>query len=144
MPKDPTKSKKKAAKIAESGGEPVAEDVAALAKAVDEPTANEAADAEPEEDVPILSKKEQRKAKKRSEAGLDPIPLADKKVHDTAALAHAPQAVKTSQYGVWIGNLNFTTSANALKNWLASNILSAQGEIVRVNLPAGQNGKNKG
>lgn len=152
MPRDPTKPKKsKKSKIEENAADldltpaAIEPEIVPLEDEEEQktPSQNEAQD-EDEEEAPVLSRKEQRKAKKRSEAGLDPVPLADKKVVDTAALAQAPQAAKTSQFGVWIGNLNFTTSSNAIKSWLANQLLSVQGDIVRVNLPSGQNGKSKG
>lgn len=98
----------------------------------------------PDEDVPVVSHKEQRKAKKREAAGLAALGKKKTKLTDTAAPVQAAAAVKTSQYGVWIGNLNFTTNQNSLRDWLATQLLSAKGDIVRVNLPTGQNGRSKG
>ena len=102
---------------------------------------SEAEDVEPaEEDVPVLSHAELRRQKKKEAKTKNPA--ADKpdteesttqgkkvpKVKNTAELA--PSKVPKRQNSVWVGNLSFKTTPDALRQFF-----DGVGEITRVHMP---------
>ncbi|KAI0702911.1 hypothetical protein BC835DRAFT_1263607 [Cytidiella melzeri] len=94
-------------------------------------------DAEPavEEDVPVLSHKELRRQKKKQQRiqqdGVDSATAnANKnpKLKNTAELA--PSKIPKRQNSVWVGNLSFKTTPDALRHFF-----NGVGEITRVHMP---------
>ena len=96
-------------------------------------------DAAMEEDVPVLSHAEQRRQKKKQQqkaakaqiedADEDAAPKAKaQKVKNTAELA--PSKLPKRQNSVWVGNLTFKTTPEALRTFFAG-----CGEITRVHMP---------
>ena len=101
----------------------------------DEQSEDEAA---PEEDVPVLSHAEQRRQKKKQkkseattesrDAPDEPAKAKKQKVKNTAELA--PSKVPKRQNSVWVGNLSFKTTPDALRRFF-----EGCGEITRVHMP---------
>ena len=99
---------------------------------------SEAEDVEPaEEDVPVLShaklrrqKKKEAKTKKPADDAEEPSIQGKKvpKVKNTAELA--PSKVPKRQNSVWVGNLSFKTTPDALRQFF-----DGVGEITRVHMP---------
>ncbi|KAI0092025.1 hypothetical protein BDY19DRAFT_885147 [Irpex rosettiformis] len=104
-----------------------------------------------EEDVPVLSHAEQRRQKRKEQKvkkGLVKTPDGDNaspgdkkatKVKNTAELA--PSKIPKRQNSVWVGNLSFKTTPDALRQFF-----DGVGEITRVHMPmkmasAGPNGR---
>lgn len=126
------------------GGEQVA--------AVDEAVAasevvNNAEDpaSEPEVEVEAVSHKEQRKRRKLEKKLAQSSPSGP-----TSTAAPAPAATKTaatetifttskrSPYGVWVGNLHFSTSPQDLVHFFTPTPTSSTAHITRLHMPAGK------
>lgn len=138
MSSDSDEVPRKAAKVSRSPGSRV---IFGLTRELAQTSKNEPIEVE-DEDKPVLSRKAQRQNKRKGqEAALD------------ESLAPASKATKThnvstqkpsgQQYGIWIGNLNFATDQDHLRDWLATGLLSEQGEISRIHMPAGTTHRNK-
>ncbi|KZT72479.1 hypothetical protein DAEQUDRAFT_722625 [Daedalea quercina L-15889] len=94
---------------------------------------------EEEDDVPVLSHKEQRRQKKKelrqqkAEAaaatdGLSAKQKGKQPVKNTAELA--PSKLPKRQNSVWVGNLTFKTTPDALRKFF-----DGVGEITRIHMP---------
>ena len=96
------------------------------------------------------SKKALRKAKKEKIAG-DEAPEGPEKENKVNAVANkqsAPPAEKRSAYGIWIGNLPFSTNKDDLRRFFTSNCSFTDATVTRIHMPKspGKNGQpqNKG
>lgn len=97
---------------------------------------NEEDEAQPaEDDAPVLSHAEQRRAKRKElkaekakATGTDASKDKSAKVKNTAELA--PSKVPKRQNSVWVGNLAFKTTAEALRSFF-----DGVGEITRLHMP---------
>lgn len=156
----PKKHKEKKSKSATTESAPSDEPVASTSKdvAMDDAPAAEPAAADDEPEVPALSHKEKRLAKRRKLAGIeDPVPETKPKVgtssRDKAPIpgtigAQPPAPVvgatpAKGSFGIWLGNMNFATTSKDLLAWFENRGLR---EIVRINMPKGKraNEANKG
>lgn len=101
-----------------------------------------------------LQKKKAKKLEKAAKSGNreaeSPVIInattdsADKsKVGEDKSASTAPQAIKRSNFGVWIGNLSFETTRDELSNFFTSKMSIEKSDIARVNLPT-RGTKNRG
>lgn len=97
-----------------------------------------------EDEVPAISHKERRLAKRRKLAGLEPVPTP------TPSSSTAPKSktattgeggftigntpAKTA-HGIWVGNMSFKTTSKNLLDWFEGRGLK---EIMRINMPGGK------
>jgi RNA recognition motif-containing protein len=87
------------------------------------------------------SKKALRKAKKRA---ADRPDASDKpktgkdEAGETSEPQAAPAKDQRSEYGIWIGNLAFSTTKDDLRNFFTSNCSFSDTTITRIHLPKGQ------
>lgn len=128
---------------AEAEADPVGEPVEGAADAVEEDGESEKAPVNeeiPELDEAPVSRKEARKAKRRKVAKDEDGESEDESSPAKAEASKAPR----STHGVWIGNLNFQTTKEALLSWLRAQGL--EDDPVRVNMPGGKKKteKNRG
>jgi RNA recognition motif-containing protein len=81
------------------------------------------------------SKKALRKAKKKVAE-----PTADSTTQQEASVPSKEQddSKKRSDYGIWIGNLAFSTTKDDLRKFLTSNCTFADTTITRIHMPKGQ------
>lgn len=96
-----------------------------------------------EPDVPALSHKEKRLAKKRKLAGIEeaaaaavsvPTSVGGPSINGTI-IGNTPAK---SAHGIWVGNMNFATTTRMLMGWFDERGLK---DISRINMP---NGKRPG
>jgi RNA recognition motif-containing protein len=87
------------------------------------------------------SKKALRKAKKK---GIDPAAVTSSATKDETGTETKTEATQTqhppknrSDYGVWIGNLSFTTTKDDLRKFFISNCSFSDATITRIHLPMG-------
>lgn len=131
--------------------EPV-EPVASTSTSTDPSPAADADAAAEEAEVPAMSHKEKRLAKRRKLQGLDePAPAAAEhtskpqigskmapKPGTIGAQAPAPVVGATpakGSFGIWVGNMNFATPSKDLLAWFENRGLR---EITRINMPGGK------
>jgi hypothetical protein len=96
-----------------------------------------------EPDVPALSHKEKRLAKKRKLAGIEEAAAAAVTVSTSVGgpsingtiIGNTPAK---SAHGIWVGNMNFATTTRMLMGWFDERGLK---DISRINMP---NGKRPG
>lgn len=104
-----------------------------------------------------LSKAEARAARKRAKRGEDPLPPkqtedgSEKPLKAASKKKEKPAKPEKGQFSVWIGNLSFRTSEQALREFIEGGITELGGEagcVTRLNLPKkaghGQFAENKG
>jgi RNA recognition motif-containing protein len=103
-------------------------------------------DSESPDETPALSHAERRRQKKkeREQKNLksDATPATKKrKLMDGVATASSVSKKEKRQNSVWVGNLSFRTTTDALRGFF-----DGVGEITRVHMPmkAGANGENMG
>lgn len=80
------------------------------------------------------SKKALRKAKKGKSEGTTAETEVSKPKKTSEAETAAP---KRSDYGIWIGNLSFSTTKDDLRNFFVSNCSFSDATITRIHLPKG-------
>ena len=105
----------------------------------DEEAKGEAAEKEDDEDVPALSHKALRLAKRRKLAGLPEIPVVAISTSGNS-IPGVPGIIigntpGKSAHGIWLGNMNYGTTNKMLLAWLEERGLK---EIVRINMPSGR------
>ncbi|KAH9808687.1 hypothetical protein DFH28DRAFT_1037798 [Melampsora americana] len=81
---------------------------------------------EEEEEIQVLSHKERRKRRKLSKLATDPNPPNPNPANPNPK----PTQTQKGQYGIWIGNLLYTTTEQDLTNFFKS-----CGKIIRLNFP---------
>ena len=92
------------------------------------------------------SKKALRKAKKGKAVPVTPKPesksiaVQPASVSDEDASARASAPPKRSEYGIWIGNLSWTTTKADLRNFLTKDTEISENMITRLHLPAPSQG----
>jgi RNA recognition motif-containing protein len=101
-------------------------------------------DSESPDETPALSHAERRRQKKKEQQNLksDSTPATKKrKLKDGLATALSVSKKEKRQNSVWVGNLSFRTTTDALRGFF-----DGVGEITRVHMPmkAGANGENMG
>lgn len=84
------------------------------------------------------SKKALRKAKKTKPASTAPIQASDviteeKTIYDANQEQQLP---RRSDYGVWVGNLSWTTTMEELKKFILDEVNISDIEVTRINMPA--------
>ncbi|KAJ5613503.1 RNA binding protein Rnp24 [Penicillium herquei] len=86
------------------------------------------------------SKKALRKAKKQKSEPTKETSENDNEDEkpQTAKPYQAPAAPKRSEYGIWIGNLAFSTTRDDLRTFFTSNCSFDDETITRINMPKGQ------
>lgn len=85
------------------------------------------------------SKKALRKAKKNKSTGLpdlekSAVPIVKSDLEQSQGKPEEP--AKRSEYGIWIGNLPFTTTKAEIVRFLTDNIKITEDMITRLNMPA--------
>jgi len=99
-------------------------------------------DSENPDETPALSHAERRRQKKkeREQKNLNPA-IKKRKLKDGVATASSVSKKEKRQNSVWVGNLSFKTTTDALRGFF-----DGVGEITRVHMPmkAGANGENMG
>lgn len=90
-----------------------------------------------EDEPAALSHKEKRLAKRRKLAGIEePAPLPStsnpKSILSGPAIGNTPAK---SAHGIWVGNMNFSTSNKMLLGWFEERGLK---EVTRLNMPGGK------
>lgn len=98
---------------------------------------------EAEDEVPALSHKEKRLAKRRKLSGLDPLPTPATSSFTSTANSGVPGIVigntpSKSAHGIWLGNMNYGTTSKMLLSWFEERGLK---DVTRINMP---NGKRPG
>lgn len=104
-----------------------------------------------------LSKAEARAARKRAKRGEEPLPPkqtedgSEKPLKAASKKKEGKPKQEKGQFSVWIGNLSFRTSEQALREFIETGITELGGEagaVTRLNLPKkaghGQFAENKG
>ena len=109
----------------------------------DSPSAPVAIEATAEDEVPALSHKEKRLAKRRKLSGLDPLPTPAASSSTSTATSGVPGIVigntpSKSAHGIWLGNMNYGTTSKMLLSWFEERGLK---DVTRINMP---NGKRPG
>ncbi|KAM0746457.1 hypothetical protein T439DRAFT_329889 [Meredithblackwellia eburnea MCA 4105] len=90
------------------------------------------------EEVPAMSHKEKRLAKRRKLALEASGATVDESTPAAATAPTVPAVGQTpakSAHGIWVGNLSFKTSSRVLLDWFAQRGLK---EVTRVNMPGGK------
>lgn len=82
------------------------------------------------------SKKALRKAKKSKADGSAANPEKPESKKDSSKTTES-DATKRSDYGIWIGNLSFSTTKDDLRNFFVSNCTFSDATISRIHLPKG-------
>lgn len=100
--------------------------------------ATEGDDAEPE--VPALSHKEKRLAKRRKLSGIDDpviVPVLQKSINTIPGVPGTiiGNTPSKSAFGIWVGNMAFGTTQKMLLGWFESKGLK---EVTRLNMPGGK------
>lgn len=96
------------------------------------------------------AKRKEKKARKDSgnndKPAIEAAPDAANAIAKTAPSAAAPSTQKKaerSDYGVWIGNLAFTTTKDDVRRFLRDQGEIAETDVTRVHMPAPSDGKSK-